>query len=103
MRSFPSSLPATVSGVGMAFSAPLSVPYIPAVSDALAASGVGQNLLGELLFAFALLRLGFGLALLLYVSTTADKPSGETVRWQNLRTPVAAPTVGQSPSDPVSE
>lgn len=101
MRSFPSTLPATVSGVGMAFSAPLSVPYIPAVSDALTASGAGQNLVGELLFLFALLRLGFGFVLLLYVSRTASQPSGETVRWQNLRTPVAAPTVGQSSSEPV--
>ncbi|MFB6177191.1 MAG: hypothetical protein ABEI99_08645 [Halobaculum sp.] len=102
MRSFPSTLPATASGVGMALSAPLSVPYIPAVSDALAASGAAENLLGELLFLFALLRLGLGFALLLYATTTASQPSGEAVRWQNLRTPIAAPTVGQS-SGPASE
>lgn len=103
MRLFPSTLPVTVSGVGMAFSAPLSVPYIPAVSDALAVSGTGENVLGELLFIFALLRLGFGFSLLLYASTNTSQPSGEAVRWQNLRTPAAAPTVGQSSSDSTAE
>jgi hypothetical protein len=93
MRSLPSVLPLTLSGVAMTFSAPLSVPHIPALSEALAVSGIGENLLGELLFAFALFRLVVGFLLLAYATKTASRRTPMPPCHRSVRPPTSVPSL----------